>query len=114
MPITCTIDQNETQAWVDEFFDGTRTEDQDFPFGRAVRNVVVGDYLYMIWRGLIRGRLRITRIQHIQETIEVGTHEKRVRSRSVVWVECPGEPAGSRIIERESHRGHRWDDVAEW
>src|SRR5262249_36731419 len=102
------------REWMDSFFDGTRTGEEDFPFGRPVRNVEEGDYLYLIYHGRIHGRLLITRIEHARRRVRVGTHGQHVEAQTVVWVECPGESAGERNIRRDSHRGHRWDDVPEW
>ena len=114
MHITCTIRKTETQAWVAEFFDGTRTEDQDFPFGKRIRDVHPGEFLNLIHQGRIRGRLQITRVEHAQRTVPVGSEQKPVDSHTIIWVHCPGEAAGDRNIPRKSHKGFRYDGVPEW
>jgi hypothetical protein len=116
MNITRTIQQTERPEWVDSFFDGSWREEAHFPFGRRVRDVEEGDYLFIIYRGRVVGRCEITRVdQHDQPvTMQVGTDRNPVEAKTVVWVRFPGEPAGVRNIQREGHRGHRYDDIPEW
>ena len=114
MDISCTIPQTQTFTWVEEFFDGTRTKDEDFPFGTRIKDVQKGDFLYLIYRGQIRGRLQITSVENAQRTVPVGSEGKPVDSKTIIWVRCPGEAVGGRVILRESHRGFRYANVPEW
>jgi hypothetical protein len=114
MNITQTIPKTETPEWVGEFFDGTRRGLEDFPFGQRLANVTPGDFLYLIHRGRIRGRLLITKVEQSPQTVRVGSQGRQVEAMTVVWVNCPGEDAGSRCIHREGHRGVRYDEVPEW
>ena len=114
MDITMTMPKTEPREFVEKLFneewDG---EDVPFPFGRTVRDLHQGEYLYLIYRGLIRGRLTVTRVEQTPQTIRVGSEGHPVRARTVVYVHCRGVRA-DRVIHRESHRGHRYDNVLEW
>jgi hypothetical protein len=114
MDVTRTIPQREDPAWVAEFFDGTRSGKEDFPFAQRIQRVEPGDFLYLVHRGRIRGRLEIIEVEQTQRTVRVGRDRALVRARTILWVQCPGESAGQRDIRRASHRGHRYDRVPEW
>ncbi|MBV9123143.1 MAG: hypothetical protein JO112_07290 [Planctomycetes bacterium] len=115
MNITCTIGQKETPAWVAEFLDGTRQGAVHFAFGQRINHVYPGDYLYLIHRGKVQGRLRITEVVEDAElTLPAGNEHEPIEAKTVVWVHCPGEPVGHRDIPRDSHRGFRYDEVSEW
>lgn len=116
MDISRTFPQDETPDWVANLFNGNWQGETEFPFGRTVRYVEQGDFLYLIYRGRVHGRMRVTDVeQHPQtrQTIQVGTDGHSVTARTVVWVELPGELAPGNI-PRDSHRGHRYDEVPEW
>jgi hypothetical protein len=114
MDISRTMPQSEKPEYIDSLFDGTTTDKGDWPFGRTVQNVEPGDFLYVIYRGRIHGRFRITRVEPTTRTVEVGTEARPVQAKTVVWVKYPGELAGTWNILRKGHRGHRYDDVPEW
>lgn len=114
MTITRTMPQDEDLDWVANLFNGTWTGEEELPFGRTVRHVEPGDYVYLIYRGRVHGRLRVSDVEHADRTIVVGTDGHPVEAKTVVWVHCPGELAGDRNIPRSSHRNHRYDDVPEW
>ena len=105
--------RTETPHYVAGLFDGPHQR-VDFPFGRTVRYVENGDYLYLVYRGRIHGRLRIVDVeQQVRRTIEVGSDARQVRARTVVWVQCPGELAPG-DYPRNLRRGHQYDRVPEW
>jgi hypothetical protein len=113
--ITMTIPQGESPEWVESFFNSPRDEGEDyFPFAATVRDVCPGDWLYVIYRGRIHGRLEILRVDYSGSSLPVGTLGETVNARTVVWVRCPGESAGDRNIPRDGHTQFHYDDVPEW
>jgi hypothetical protein len=114
MNITRTIPSWEDPEWLAALFAEGRPWLDDWPFAQALRGVEEGDFLYVIYRGRIYGRFEIAAVEHVDQTATVGPKKRLVRARTVVWVRCPGEPAGGRNIPRRGHRNARYDDVPEW
>jgi|SRR5580698_2653590 hypothetical protein len=121
MDISRTVPQAETVDWVNSFFDGTwPINDPDwplyFPSAGPIANLNVGDYLYIIYRGLVRGRLRIREIEHVENgtTLEVGSNADEVPARVIICVDYPGESVGERIVPCSGHRGHKYVPTPLW
>ena len=116
MNITRTVPQWESPEWVANFFNGVWQDRAEFPFGRTVKHVDQGDFLFLIYRGQIAGRLRVVAVEQHPETPEnksVGTDGHSVNAKTVIRVQLPGEPAPA-DIPRKGHRLHRYDNVPEW
>jgi hypothetical protein len=112
--ISITIEQHRSPAWLKAFFDGTRTGLHYFAVGKRIRMVQAGDYLYLVYKNMVVGRLPITKVEYEEKTLPVGVERRPIGARTVVWVQCPGEPAGDRKISRRHQQSFRYDDVPEW
>jgi hypothetical protein len=115
MNITRTIQQSEDPAFVASFFDGTVTMDEEWPFAQRIRNVEKGDFLFVIYRGEIVGRLAIVDVVRLDRTraVLVGSNREPVEGKTIVTTRCPGEKP-KKPIKRRPHRGHKYDPVSEW
>ena len=113
MDITRTIPQTERPDWIAQLFDGHWVGDVEFPFGRAVKNIYAGNWLYLIYRRRVHGRLKISRVEHNECVVPVGSQSESVYARTVVFVNCPGELAPG-VLLTVGHRGHRYDNMREW
>jgi hypothetical protein len=108
MDITRTIRQEESADWIACHFDGRRTW-ANFPLPGRPSDVVPGDHLYLIYRGIVVGRFEIERLLSANEITEVGTEDQTIDARCLVRVTCPGERA-PRVIHATGHMGIRYTD----
>jgi hypothetical protein len=110
MDITRTIPKTELPRWIDSFFNNSRKGSKEyFPFGRHVKNVGPGDFLYLIYKGAVYGRLEIVKVdQGANRRLPVGTKGIPINAKTIVWVRCPGDRP-QRTMRRRSHRGHKYD-----
>jgi hypothetical protein len=115
MDITRTIPAEEDSAHVESSFDGSWTEAY-WPFPFEPRNVTMGDWFYITYRGEVRGRCQVLEVELADPPgtpSVVGTRPQPIGTRSWVHVRCPGERAPRRIV-RKGHQGIRYDQVPEW
>ena len=116
MDIARTIQAEEHSDWVERLFDGkelTGKNATNFPLKARPSKARVGDWLYLIYRGRIHGRLRITEIEQVDKEVPVGTSGAMVRARALVHVQCPGERA-PRWIKRRGSQGFTYVSVPKW
>ncbi|MBT3239980.1 MAG: hypothetical protein HON98_04220 [Chloroflexi bacterium] len=104
--ITKTIPQKHGQEAVDSLYEGGAGEFEFHMAGKPSR-LAVGDYVYTIWKDMLVGRLKITRI----ETGAVNPMSGK--PRSLIYVEIPGKRIGL-PVPRQGHRGTRYYDGADW
>lgn len=110
MSVTRTMQARENKEWVDGFFENEAECEFPLPF---VPRQEIGDYLYIIYQGVVAGRCRILRCEPRNEPVEVGSEEQPVDARSVIIVQCPGEPA-PREIRRQGHMSIRYIGEPGW
>jgi hypothetical protein len=71
-------------------------------------NLGGGDWLYVIHRGMVVGRCRITRVEVLPRPSieEVGPDKQggEIQARCFIHVECPSERAPRQIFRK----GHTW------
>ena len=116
MNITRTIQRHEDPKWVASFFDRSLEGEKAgwFPLPQVPRKAKAGDWVYVIYRGRIYGRLQITEVRRVNRADPVGSRgTQRVQARCRLYVRCPGQLAPKKI-ERRGHQGIRYDDVPEW
>lgn len=115
MGIFRTIPKTESKEWLQrEFFNNSKKGRKDFfPFGRVVRKANKGDFLYLVYKGYVFGRLCIQRIDQKPGILHVGSKSHQVRAKTVIWVDCPGELAPGKYRWRSLH-GFTYGDVADW
>ncbi len=104
--ITKTIPQKHGQDAVDSLFDGVAGE-FEFHMAGTPSRLVVGDFVYAIWKDMLVGRLEIIRI----ETGAV--NPKSGKPRSLIFVKTPGQRIGL-PVPRQGHRGTRYYDGVDW
>jgi hypothetical protein len=115
MNTTVTVPTRTAVEWVNALFDGTRLEPElEFPFDKNSVNIQPGEWVYLIYQGMIRGRFQVTRIEHSAGDVPVGPDQRSVTGRTVVWVHSPGESAGTRTIQRDGHRSYQYAPDVVW
>jgi len=116
MDATRTIQRQEIEVHIRKWFQGPKRE-QRFPVKGRPSRLDKGDYLYIIWRGLIYGRFRVVSIERIplNQSPVVGPAGKQFVTKGThnIVVEAPGELACI-AIKRRGHQSIRYDGVPEW
>lgn len=114
MNVVRTIPMDEVETHIKSWFEGSNRE-QRFPVKGRPSRLFPGDYLYIIWGGLIYGRFTVTGIEEIgpHNPPIVGSKAKLTGGTHNVVVDAPGEVAPFEIMRR-GHLGIRYDDVPEW
>lgn len=104
--ITKTIPASRGEEGVDSLYDGSL---QGFEFHMAGKpsKLSVGDFVYTIFKGELRGRLKIT------ELIAGATNPNSGKPRTLVVVQCPGEKL-AKPAALKGHRGTRYCDGSMW
>src|SRR3954462_13984480 len=87
--ITRTIPNSQSIDWIRRHFDGRRTW-ADFPLPGIPRNLMPGEHLYLIYRGLVVGRFEIQAILRADEVAEVGTEDQTINAKCRIRVRCGG------------------------
>jgi hypothetical protein len=116
MDVTRTVPRNEIESHIAKWFQGSK-RGHKFPVKGCPRRLQGGDYLYIIWKGLIYGRLQVLNIEKIplNEQPIVGSRRKVTAGTHNIIVEAPGECVPVNLkIKRRGHRGIRYDSVPEW
>jgi hypothetical protein len=104
--ITKTIPQTDGVEAVDALFDGPVAEFEFHMAGTPTR-LNVGDYVYTIWKDMLVGRCRITRIE------SGAVNPKSGKPRSLIYVQTPGERL-EKPFPHQGHRGTRYYDGEGW
>src|SRR4051794_2590948 len=73
--ITRTIQRHEDPKWVASFFDRSLEGEKAgwFPLPQVPRKAKAGDWVYVIYRGRIYGRLQITEVRRVNRADPVGS-----------------------------------------
>ena len=104
--ITKTIPQKEGDSAINQLYDGSISEFEFHMAGKPSK-LVVGDYIYTIWKDEIVGRCQV------KELIFGAVNPNSGKPRTLIMVACPGERRDEPIA-RKGHRGTRYYDGAEW
>ena len=104
--ITKTIPAKEGIAALNALYDGS---DKEFEFHMAGKpsKLKVGDYVYTIFEDQIHGRLKIKKL------VGGAVNPNSGKARTLIYVDTPGERLNE-PIPKQSHRGTRYYDGAEW
>ena len=110
MDITRTIQATEDPSWVAQLFDGS-IQEAWFPLPCVPKNADRGDWLYVIYRGEVFGRLRINKKERRnQKPDPVGSQGHTIDARCRVHVEVPGEltPSAKKPLIVRGRMGFRY------
>jgi hypothetical protein len=110
---TRTIQAGVSDEWVTQLFDGTwQGDDEGFPLLQVSAYVGPGDWDFVIHKGHVVGRCRISEVRLTDQTAQVGTEGVPGDARCWLVVHLCGERAPG-LIQRRGHQGIRYDDVRE-
>ncbi len=114
MNVTRTVPKEEVESHIKRWFEGNKREHR-FPVKGKPQKLFKGEYLFIIWKGLIYGRLEVLDIEKIplNKVPIVGSKNVKTAGTHNIIVEAPGELAHS-VIKRRGHMGIRYDEVKEW
>lgn len=94
MNVIITVDQDQTQQWVDLLFlpgphpGPTDPDPRTYLLGKRLAQPVTGDFLYVTYRSEIIGYARIARVEpHVGDT--VGEEDRPVKAGNRIVVEHP-------------------------
>lgn len=104
--ITKTIPAKEGIAAIEALYDGPAGEFEFHMAGKPSK-LAVGDYVYTIFDDMLRGRLKITRLEGGAVNPNSG------KPRTLIYVATPGERFAT-PVPKKGHRGTRYYDGADW
>ena len=118
MNLLRSIQAAERRRWVNGFFEQRHPWETDFPLPFVPRYPNV-TWLYLVYRGIVVGRLRILRVEQRGQPMEVGTTGIIVGPGSTIKVRAPGEAPRQQIAVRGFQgiryvEGDDWEDVVGW
>ncbi len=104
--ITKTIPVSGGESRFESLYDGS-IQEYEFHMAGKPSKLKVGDYVYTIYKDLLRGRMIISKI------VGGAVHPGSGRPRSLIYVEAPGERLDEPYT-RKGHRGTRYYDGEDW
>lgn len=110
MDITRTIQATEDPSWVKQLFDGSIHEAW-FPLPGVPKDADRGDWIYVIYRREVYGRLRIKKKERRnQKPDPVGSKDHTINARCRLYVDVPGEltPPANKPLSIRGRMGFRY------